>query len=206
MSKYCPKFLILICLFFISIGATGQYKKNNQNFKRFFFGGDFWLSFGTRTYIDVSPLAGYRISNRLSAGAGLTYIYEMNKLSYLDTTINGVYYYRTYKIKTSTYGGRVFMSYDLITKLHEYIPLDIGTILVHCENEVLNLETFLLDTYSLRLYPSGNRIWIDNFLIGGGIRQPIGEKASIFLLVLWDVTQNEYSPHTNPFIRVGFTF
>ena len=63
-----------------------------------------------------------------------------------------------------------------------------------------------MDKYSLRLYPSGNRIWIDNFLIGGGLRQPLGENASIYLLILWDVTQNEYSPHTNPFIRVGFIF
>ena len=52
----------------------------------------------------------------------------------------------------------------------------------------------------------GNRIWIDNLLMGVGLRQPIGEKASIYLLVLWDVTQNEYSPHVNPVIRVGFSF
>jgi hypothetical protein len=206
MKRFCPKFLILICIFFIGISAAGQYKKNNQNFKRFFFGGDLWLGFGTNTYINVSPLVGYRISMRLSAGAGPIYIYEMNKLTYLDTTINGVYYYDTYRIRTSTYGGRMFVSYDLIKKLNEYIPLDIGTIFVHCENEALNLETFNIDAYSLRLYPSGDRIWIDNLLMGVGLRQPIGEKASIYLLILWDVTQNEYSPHTNPIFRFGFTF
>jgi hypothetical protein len=206
MKRFCPKFLILICIFFIGISAAGQYKKNNQNFKRFFFGGDFWLSFGTNAYINVSPLAGYRITERLSAGLAPIYIYKMNKMTYLDTVISGVYYYDSYKIRTSTYGGRLFLTYDLIKNLHEYIPIDLGDILVHCENEVLNVETFRVDPYSLRVHSSGNRLWIDNILIGGGLRQPIGENASVNLLILWDVTENEYSPHVNPVIRVGFTF
>ena len=206
MKRYGIKLFILSVILLISISAAGQYKKNNQNFKRFFFGGDFWLSFGTNAYINVSPLAGYRITERLSAGLGPIYIYEMNKLTYLDTVINGVYYYDTYRIKTSTYGGRVFLTYDLIRNLHEYIPVNIGNIIVHCENEVLSVETFLINPYTLRLYSSGSRLWIDNLLIGGGLRQPIGENSSINLLILWDVTENENSPHVNPVIRVGFIF
>ena len=85
MKRYVVKLFILTVIFFISVGAAGQYKKNNQNFKRFFFGGDFWLSFGTNAYINVSPMVGYRITERFSAGVGPIYIYEMDKLTYLDT-------------------------------------------------------------------------------------------------------------------------
>jgi hypothetical protein len=205
MKRYALKLFVLLNILIISISSAGQYKKKSS-FKRFFFGGDFWLSFGTNAYINVSPLAGYRITQNLSAGVGPIYIFEKNTFNYLDTTINNVGYYRSYKIRTSTYGGRVFLTYDLIRNLHQYIPIGLGNIIVHFENELLNLETFYLNPNNLRFYPSGNRIWIDNFLMGGGLRQPIGENASINLLILWDVTENKYSPHTNPIIRIGFTF
>jgi hypothetical protein len=205
MKRYILKLFILLNILIISISAAGQYKKKS-NFKRFFFGGDFWLSFGTNAFINISPLAGYRITQNLSAGIGPIYIFEKNTFTYLDTTINNVGYYRSYKIRTSTFGGRIFLTYDLIRNIHQYIPIGLGNILVHCENEMLNLETFYMNPNNLRFYSTGNRIWIDNFLIGGGLRQPIGENSSINLLILWDVTENKYSPHTNPIIRIGFTF
>ena len=205
MKRYVLKLFILLNILLISLGAAGQYKQN-KGFKRYFFGGDFWISFGTNAYINISPLAGYRITQYLSVGLGPIYIFEKNRYNYLDTVINNVGYYSPYTIRTSSYGGRVFLTYDLIRNLHEYIPIGIGNILVHCENELLNLETFYMDPYSLKLYPSGNRLWIDNILIGGGLRQPIGKNSSINLLILWDVTENKYSPHTNPIIRFGFNF
>jgi hypothetical protein len=205
MKRYILKLFLLFNILIISISAAGQYKKKSS-FKRYFFGGDFWLSFGTNAFINISPLAGYRITQNFSAGIGPIYIFEKNTYAYLDTTINNVDYYRSYKIRTSTYGGRIFLTYDLIRNLNQYIPIGLGNILVHCENEVLNLETFYMNPNNLRVYSTGNRIWIDNLLIGGGLRQPIGENSSINLLILWDVTENKYSPHTNPIFRIGFTF
>jgi hypothetical protein len=59
---------------------------------------------------------------------------------------------------------------------------------------------------TFRYYLSGDRLWIDNLLVGAGLRQPVGKRAAINLLILWDVTQNDYSPHTNPIFRMGFSF
>jgi hypothetical protein len=42
---------------------------------RFFFGGNLGLQVGTVTYINVAPLAGYKITPRYWAGVGINYIY-----------------------------------------------------------------------------------------------------------------------------------
>ena len=198
-------FILPVCIFLSSV-IIAQDMKNARISDRIFFGGDFWLTVGTNTYIDIAPLIGYRITPRLSAGIGPIYIFQRNKLSYLDTVINNVGYYKTYNIRYNTYGGRLFMTYDLIQELNKYIPISIGTILLHCENEVISIETIYRDPYTFRYYLSGNRLWIDNLLVGVGLRQPIGRRASVNLLILWDITENKYSPHSNPIFRMGFSF
>ncbi len=206
MKKYMTKiFISLLCVLLCSL-IIAQDKKNGRISDRIFFGGDFWLSIGTNTYIDVAPLVGYRITPRFSAGMGPIYIFQRDRLSYLDTIINNIAYYRTYNIKYNTYGGRLFITYDIIQELDKYLPINIGTILLHCENEVISIEKIYRDPYTFRYHLTGNRLWIDNLLIGGGLRQPVGRRASINLLILWDVTENKYSPHSNPVFRMGFSF
>ena len=163
----------------------------NLKFKdRLFFGGEFWLSFGNSSYVDISPVVGYRVTSRFSAGVGPIYIYE--KSTY-------------FRYETSTYGGKILLSYNLFRNLGQYIPINLGDIILHAENEGVNVEVFQLDNQGY-FYSTGTRLWIDNLLLGGGIRQPIGKRASINLYILWDVTQNTYSSYSNPIIRVGFNF
>jgi hypothetical protein len=42
---------------------------------KFFFGGNIGLQFGYYSYVNISPVTGYRISERFNAGLGITYIY-----------------------------------------------------------------------------------------------------------------------------------
>src|SRR5438045_3447622 len=44
-------------------------------FDRLVFGGNLVAGFGSSTYIDISPLVGYKINPRLIGGIGVTYIY-----------------------------------------------------------------------------------------------------------------------------------
>lgn len=92
--------------------------------EKLYFGGNFGLQFGTITYIDVSPLVGYRITERISAGVGITYQY---------------YHYKdkSYNFSTNVFGGRVFGRYLFTEHL-----------LGHAEYEYLNLEAF--DLYPRR--------------------------------------------------------
>jgi hypothetical protein len=81
---------------------------------RFFFGGSLGLQFGSATYIDVSPLVGYKITPKLHAGVGLTYIYYKVKDSYYN-----------YAYETSIYGGRVFGRYYILDNLFGHAEFEI---------------------------------------------------------------------------------
>jgi hypothetical protein len=47
-------------------------------------------------------------------------------------------------------------------------------------------------------------VWFNDFLVGGGYRQWIGDKAFMTIMILWNVNEQYYSPYQNPVIRIGF--
>ncbi len=148
---------------------------------RFFFGGSLGLQFGNYTYVDVSPLVGYKITEKLHAGIGLTYIYYK---------VNDQYYG---KYETSSYGGRVFGRYYILDNLFG-----------HIEYEILNMEV------PDGLNTSGQydvlvRENITSLMVGGGYAQPIGSNAALTLMILWNLTEEQYSPYQNPIFRIGFS-
>lgn len=150
---------------------------------RFFFGGSLGLQFGSSTYIDVSPLVGFKVTEKLHAGLGLTYIYYKVKDSYYN-----------YEYETSSYGGRVFGRYYILQNLFG-----------HVEFEILNMEV----PAEVGGTGSGNfdyvRDNITSLMVGGGYAQPIGSNAALTLMILWNLTEEQYSPYQNPIFRVGFS-
>ena len=85
-----------------------------------FFGGGLGLQFGNPTVIDVSPIIGYKITPKISAGIGFTYEY---------------FNYPQYNFSTDIYGGSVFGRYYFTKYLF-----------AHGELEYLNLQAYdLLD-------------------------------------------------------------
>lgn len=85
---------------------------------KFYLGGNLGLQFGTVTFAEVSPLVGYKFTDKISAGVGITYQYY----HYKDRTID---------FTTNVYGGRVFGRYFFTNYLF-----------AHVEDEYLNLEAF----------------------------------------------------------------
>ena len=43
-------------------------------------------------------------------------------------------------------------------------------------------------------------------MAGFGLRQPLGERSSLSILILWSIDPPKISPYSNPVIRVGFNF
>jgi len=97
---------------------------------------------------------------------------------YMSETIQTFFY------QTNLFGGSAFARYYI----KEYLFL-------HAEYELLNVES--LD------FP-GLRTLVDNKYLGIGLKQPISEKASYTLMLLFNFEPTTY--FSNPTYRVGFNF
>ena len=174
MQKY---FSLLILFFSISLTGFAQSDLTSRKFgDRLFAGGDVGLTFGTVTFINVSPLLGYRITDDFSAGVGGTY-------QYFKQSFDGA------EFQTSIYGGRVFARHAILEDFF-----------VHSEYEILNLE--VADAFGF----ATGRQNIPFLYVGGGVRQSIGGSSYFVGMVLYDVIQNRLSPYNPLQIRGGFIF
>lgn len=76
-------------------------------------GGSFGLGFGTVTNINLSPMAGLNITDKLVGGVGATYMW---------------YHSNRFNINSSNYGGRAFLMYSvlpMVTLQAEYEGLNV---------------------------------------------------------------------------------
>ena len=188
-SLFLMLVLITLSLYhFIPLNAQDTVKtvrqpKNHDILSRMDFGGIIGAQFGDVTYIEVSPIASYRVTEKFHAGLGLTYQYY--KVNYTGAP----------DYSTSSYGGSIFARYFIWRDLFahaEYAPLYVTFYDYYYDN---------LGSYISREQGS---TWVHDFLVGGGYRQMIGERASINLMILWNINESFYSPYSNPIIRIGF--
>lgn len=142
---------------------------------RLFFGGNFAMSFGTITFIDVSPLVGTMITNRLSSGVGLTYQY------FKDNRFVGA--------NNSLYGGRVFSRYNIFPN-----------IFAHGEFENLNLDLYNPRSEQFQREWVPGLLLGGGYFTPFGTRG--GANITLLYNFLYD---NLRSPYNQPYvIRVGF--
>ncbi len=66
----------------------------------------------------------------------------------------------------------------------------------HAEFEELSAQYYLSDG-------SKSRRWVPGLFLGGGLYQHMGN-AYMHIALLFNVLDTEYSPYTNPIIRIGF--
>ncbi|MCX6257642.1 MAG: hypothetical protein NTW49_07085 [Bacteroidia bacterium] len=192
------KFFIFLLFTAVATHSFSQYttevKKENKLWDKIYFGGNFGLAIGSITQIDLSPIVGYHVSPRLSAGIGGTYQYYSEKIDY------GVL---TYSWNTSIYGPKLFSNFILIDGKNNFLPVNLGTIMLDAEFEFLNVDTYRMNPYT-GFYEDAGRQWISNFLVGGGFRLPIGSRSSADIMILYNLTDSPFSPYSNPVIRFGF--
>jgi hypothetical protein len=173
-----------------SVSPEKGQKEKSKFADKLVFGGDIGLSFGSITYIKLAPIVGYRLLPRLTLGLGPIYIYEK---------------YKDVHLETSTYGAKAIASFVVFQGMDKGTSMGIGNLVIHLENEMINVEPLYYNTAG-SYYLFGDRLWIDNLLVGGGLVQPIAGNFAISMLIMWDVTQNDYSPYSNPIFKFGFYF
>ena len=181
--------LVLLIAFFVwpAKGGFSQEKSEITWHDRLFFGGNLGLQFGPTTQIALTPLIGYRISPSLSAGVGLKYEYYSE--DYIDMKFN-----------TSIFGCSVFTSYTFFKNM---VANGLG-FTIQGEDEILSLERRYFN-YAVPA-DSHSRIFINSILLGGGIKEHLGGRNSMYLLLLWNLTETKHSPYSSPILRFGFIF
>jgi len=183
------RIVILLIVIVSAINCLAQFEDEKPSIRdRLFFGGGFGLAFGSVTHVDVSPLVGYKITNRFSAGIGLSYQY---------------YKYAAYNIKTSIYGAKVLTSFTIIKDLGNILPFgeNMGAIMLHAELEGLNLEKRIF-----YLSSDDGREWIVTPLAGIGYSLPVGQRSFLNIYLLYNFNESSKSPYQNPVFRMSLQF
>jgi long-subunit fatty acid transport protein len=127
---------VTVFLFLVTIGLSQdssmfrRHPPKERFLDKVYVGGNVGAQFGAVTVVELSPLVGYRITDKISAGVGFTYQY---------------YHYKVppYDLETNVFGGRVFGRYLFTDYLFG-----------HVEYEYLNLEAF--DYYPRRRVDVGS--------------------------------------------------
>ncbi len=172
-------FLSTFLLTSVFCAAQDEITPNTPLSERITFGGDFGLSFGTITYVNISPLVGYRFTDHFTGGTGFIYQY----INYSPAVFG-------YELQSSTYGGRLFGRYRFLENFF-------GT---------MELQGLNVDAYNLR-YERTGRATIPVMLLGGGYLTEIGDRSFFSLSVTYDIIQDFNSPYyKRPVFQAGVIF
>jgi hypothetical protein len=177
------KHTVSFLLVFLSMQAFAQWGEEEMSDKppfkeRIFFGGGIGGGFGsTVDYVSVSPIIGYKLTEKLVPGISLMYRYTNNK-------------YYTPHISTSDYG------------ISPYLRYMVGNgIFLHTEYEYLNYEYPITPTETVR---KGYTSFLAGGGFFQPIGRHAGFYATI--LYNFSYSNNGYYPYSSPVIyRMGIT-
>jgi len=181
MKKVLLQVILLLFLSYLSFAQRSDYSFTEGFTEKaerpWFVTGNFGLQIGSVTIINAAPAIGYRISEKIAFGTGLTYQYYR--------------YVQNQQLETANiFGASLFAR----TYLFKYAFL-------HFEMEALTFES----AKNLNnIDRTKERIWLLSPLVGAGYRQLIGDFTSFHIIVLWNLNQTEKSIYSNPVFRLGF--
>ena len=150
-------------------------KKSKKSGSKLFFGGGIGGGYSTySSYIQVTPIIGFRLTPKFQIGSRITYMHQW----YKD--------YNNVKYNYNIYGGSLFLRYVFWKSLY-----------AQAEYEILSVP----DYYSADA--NANRA-VHSLFAGLGFIQHMGGSAFLTVSVLYNFLDDVYSPYSNPVIRVGF--
>jgi hypothetical protein len=148
-------------------------KEKRPFVKRLFWAGNIGAWIGNPTFVDLSPMVGYNVTDKFQIGVGAIYNFYSYK-------------YNNYRYSVNFYGGRVFARYFVLQNVYLQAGYD-----------EINRD----DPNS---YKPNARIWIENILVGGGLRYPVSDNIFCLASALWNLNDTPLSPYPNPIIQIGF--
>ena len=186
---YMKKIILLACLItFTTIAKAQDDETEKKGFQKekLFVGGNFGLTFGDYTLINISPQIGYRFTKLFAAGVGINGQY----VGYRDRDFNGN---TLRKVKQGVTGLNVF---------GRLYPINQFFLQVQPEaNYLFGKEIYFDPKQEYKLDPA----IAPSMLIGGGAVLGQGGRGGMVITVMYDVLQHERSPYSNkPIYNIGF--
>ncbi len=190
MMRYLGSFIVVLLMFANVQLAQAQFieeeipdKEENGTAlwrQKVFFGGNLGLSFGSETsFVNVSPIVGYRVLPQASVGAGP--VFEYYKQAYAN-----------YKNQSFIWGGKVFLQ-----------SIFFDALMLYGELNVVKYNSKLY--YHSKVQQSEDKARAVPWL-GGGYYQRSGRNSGFYILFLVNMNYDPnfiYPPYD---IKVGFNF
>lgn len=180
--------LFSFCIFFYAVSFSQEEAETEKGFKKekLFVGGNFGLSFGDLTLINISPQIGYRFSPLFAAGLGINGQYVSVKNRYFDGTPYS-------KTSQGVFGLNVF---------GRVYPIQHIMLQVQPEaNYIFGKQTFYGSTnqeYKM------DAVIVPSLLVGAGAVFPSG-RGSFIASFFYDVLQKPNAPYgSRPFLNFGY--
>ena len=182
--------LLLLSSLCINAQETEEAKEEKEKgFRKenLFLGGNFGLSFGDYTLINVSPQLGYRLNDYLAVGFGINGQYVKDRLR--DFNGNTVYKSSRGVVGLNTF-GRVYPVRFLMLQVQPEANYLFGKDTYYTGSPT---GTFKMDAM---IEPS--------LLVGGGAVLQQG-RGALIISAMYDVFQRQYSPYgKRPVYNIGY--
>lgn len=181
--------IILLLLTGAQLTQAQYYKTDTSERKgfdrsRLIIGGSLGAIFGNYTNVNISPAIGYRFSNVIAAGININGQYGSQRWRDIyDNTIR--------RDKYTVFGGGLW---------GRVYPFEQLFIHVQPEYNFVKIQSTFYQEPKRTI--SGN-YGVPSLLLGGGYSQPVGERAAISFMLLYDVVQDRNSPYQNGLIYRG---
>lgn len=177
MKNCIVAFLFLTLSLPFNLAASERDVSELSTRERIFVGGFIGAQFGNISVVSINLHAGYRLTNRLSAGIGGSYQYA--NYAWFQSASG-----------SHTYGGSVFARYNVYSEFF-----------LHAEAEMLSLQS-RLPSFDV-LLPDRQRISESNYLVGAGYGFPVSERIRLNMLLLYNINDGSKAYLDNPFFRIG---
>ncbi len=185
--KSAIKIVFIIAVMFSSSALLAQYENTSGKKEQ-----------AKQTRRKVSPLSKIYVGGNIGGGWSSNSAYlELSPIIAYQVTPAfhvGTRFTYSYSKYTNPYGYK-----------HDYHDLGMSIfsryhflkfLFLHAEFEELSAQYYLPDD-------SKTRRWVPGLFLGGGLYQHMGT-AYMHIALLFNVLDSEYSPYTNPIIRIGF--
>lgn len=179
--------LFALMSLFLSMSSMSARAQGGFDRSRLFFGGNFGMRFGNSTFVNLSPQAGYRLTERFALGAGINCIAS----SLTVRSQSGARLYRE---------GSGYAGLNVFARLYP-----VRSVFLSAQPEY-NYSWGSVKYFNGQPDIRTPGAFVPCFLVGAGTVIPSGRGALIAMLQ-YDIAGSARSPYgRSPFLSFGFNF